>query len=230
MLPLQEESPWRYRTFYYSSSPSWHELQQLQVQHHQHIMSAIAPAADSNSNDSAISHADQQQTAVTSSGWVVPVQLQQRLLRRQQALLQLLSAANLQPTADMNMLASAQAVPVGMNSDQQATETRNRSSGCSCTASEAAGFANDPCLHSSSIAQRPRNHSRSCENNSSSIPGLRQQSSCSGLITVHSSANLFEGGTGCHMWDAGFLLAEFVLNNRSLFAGRAQAWCRRHTG
>jgi hypothetical protein len=40
------------------------------------------------------------------------------------------------------------------------------------------------------------------------------------LITVHSSANMFEGGTGCHMWDAGFLLAEFVLNNRQLFKGR----------
>jgi len=42
---------------------------------------------------------------------------------------------------------------------------------------------------------------------------------CSGLITIHSSDNMFEGGTGCHMWDAGFLLAEFVLNNPHLIAG-----------
>jgi hypothetical protein len=37
---------------------------------------------------------------------------------------------------------------------------------------------------------------------------------------------MFEGGTGCHMWDAGFLLAEFVLNNPHIFAGQglSRAW------
>jgi hypothetical protein len=184
-------------------------------------MSAIPPAANSNSNDRASDPAHEQ-SAAECSGWVLPVQLQQRLLRRQQALQQLLSGAHLQPAADTNMQACTPAVP-DMNSDQQAADARNSSNSCSCKASEAAGCADDPWLQPSSIAQRPRNHSRSCENNSSCNPGLRQQSGRSGLITVHSSANLFEGGTGCHMWDAGFLLAEFVLNNHSMFAGRGLA-------
>ena len=29
-----------------------------------------------------------------------------------------------------------------------------------------------------------------------------------GAVTVHTSLNLFEGGTGCHEWSAGFYLAE----------------------
>jgi hypothetical protein len=35
------------------------------------------------------------------------------------------------------------------------------------------------------------------------------------------STNLFEGGTGCHMWDAGFLLAEWLLNHQELITGAA---------
>lgn len=163
MAALQNESPWRYRTFYYSSSPSWHELQQLQVQHHSHIMAMTDPGHSSSSSSSPSDRAPychqagQQRAAASGSGWVVPAQLQQRLLRRQQALQQLLSAVHLrQSAADMPVTSASQ-----------------------------------------------------------------QAANSSGLITVHSSANMFEGGTGCHMWDAGFLLAEFVLNNRSLFAGGA---------
>jgi hypothetical protein len=37
------------------------------------------------------------------------------------------------------------------------------------------------------------------------------------------SANLFEGGTGCHMWDAGFLLAEWLLNHQELITGASFA-------
>ena len=42
-----------------------------------------------------------------------------------------------------------------------------------------------------------------------------------GLITLKLALNLFEGATGCHEWEAGFLLAEFVLSNPDLFAGEA---------
>ena len=47
----------------------------------------------------------------------------------------------------------------------------------------------------------------------SQAPGL------SGIITLKLATNLFEGGTGCHEWEAGFLLAEFVLSNPGLFEG-----------
>lgn len=40
-----------------------------------------------------------------------------------------------------------------------------------------------------------------------------------GLITLKLAVNLFEGATGCHEWEAGFMLAEFVLSNAGLFRG-----------
>eukprot|EP00798_Chlamydomonas_sp_ICE-L_P005273 gene5273-18510_t len=40
----------------------------------------------------------------------------------------------------------------------------------------------------------------------------------SGIITLHQSNNLLAGGTGCHAWEAGFLLAEFILGNPHLVA------------
>lgn len=40
-----------------------------------------------------------------------------------------------------------------------------------------------------------------------------------GLITLKLALNLFEGATGCHEWEAGFLLAEFVLSNPEVFRG-----------
>ena len=44
-----------------------------------------------------------------------------------------------------------------------------------------------------------------------------------GLITLKLALNLFEGATGCHEWEAGFLLAEFVLSNPGLFRGKTQS-------
>ncbi len=41
----------------------------------------------------------------------------------------------------------------------------------------------------------------------------------SGLITLKLATNLFEGGTGCHEWEAGFFLAEFVLSHPDVFKG-----------
>lgn len=43
-----------------------------------------------------------------------------------------------------------------------------------------------------------------------------------GLITLKLAMNLFEGATGCHEWEAGFLLAEFILSNPGVFKGRTQ--------
>lgn len=41
-----------------------------------------------------------------------------------------------------------------------------------------------------------------------------------GLIAVSASNNMLEGGTGCHDWQAGFVLAEFILSNADLFKGK----------
>jgi len=41
-----------------------------------------------------------------------------------------------------------------------------------------------------------------------------------GDLTLALSLNLFEGSTGCHAWEAGFFLAEFVFSQRVLFQGR----------
>ena len=44
------------------------------------------------------------------------------------------------------------------------------------------------------------------------------------LITARVSPNLFEGGTGCHEWAAGFFLAELVVSHGAeLFAGKRVA-------
>ena len=40
------------------------------------------------------------------------------------------------------------------------------------------------------------------------------------LITARVSPNLFEGGTGCHEWAAGFALAELVVSHARRFAGK----------
>lgn len=42
-----------------------------------------------------------------------------------------------------------------------------------------------------------------------------------GLVSLRVSDNLFAGGTGCHEWEAGFALAEYVLSCPGSFAGRA---------
>lgn len=42
------------------------------------------------------------------------------------------------------------------------------------------------------------------------------------FISLRVSQNLLEGGTGCHDWEAGFLLSEFILCHPSLFRGDAQ--------
>ena len=39
-------------------------------------------------------------------------------------------------------------------------------------------------------------------------------------MTLHLALNLFEGSTGCHEWEAGFFLAEFVLGNPGKFRGK----------
>ncbi len=44
-------------------------------------------------------------------------------------------------------------------------------------------------------------------------------------VTLRLSVNLLEGDTGCHEWEAGFHLAEFVLNNPSLVLGAPPALC-----
>ena len=40
-----------------------------------------------------------------------------------------------------------------------------------------------------------------------------------GFINLRLSHNIFEGSTGCHEWEAGFILAEFVLSHPSMFKG-----------
>jgi hypothetical protein len=44
-----------------------------------------------------------------------------------------------------------------------------------------------------------------------------------GLLALHASLNLLEGGTGCHEWEAGFFLAEWVLSHPQLVAGERAA-------
>lgn len=61
--------------------------------------------------------------------------------------------------------------------------------------------------------------------NSSSTLQINGNSSCCGLITLRLSLNLFEGGTGCHEWEAGFFLAEFIMNFPSLFQGHTICLC-----
>lgn len=40
-----------------------------------------------------------------------------------------------------------------------------------------------------------------------------------GVVTLRLSQNMFEGSTGCHEWEAGFFLAEYVLNHPELVRG-----------
>ena len=40
------------------------------------------------------------------------------------------------------------------------------------------------------------------------------------LMSLRLSENLFEGGTGCHDWEAGFLLAEFIKSHPDICKGK----------
>ena len=40
-----------------------------------------------------------------------------------------------------------------------------------------------------------------------------------GTITLRVSQNFLEGNTGCHQWEAGLFLAEYVLNHPELVKG-----------
>ena len=44
--------------------------------------------------------------------------------------------------------------------------------------------------------------------------------SYTGLLPLLSSQNILEGGTGCHEWEAGFYLSEYILNHAKYFAGK----------
>ena len=53
------------------------------------------------------------------------------------------------------------------------------------------------------------------------MPGTLATSgqSASGLITLYAANNMLAGSTGCHAWQASFLLAEYVLSNPAIFSG-----------
>lgn len=44
-----------------------------------------------------------------------------------------------------------------------------------------------------------------------------------GLIAVSVSRDILAGDTGCHEWEAGFFLSEYVLNNPDIFKGKHQS-------
>ena len=69
----------------------------------------------------------------------------------------------------------------------------------------------------------PRGHVSSCLAN---LPDVEADGSLNekdshtiGHLSLHMSEDMFEGSTGCHLWEAGSLLSEFVLNNPSIFKG-----------
>ena len=52
-----------------------------------------------------------------------------------------------------------------------------------------------------------------------------------GLLTLHVSKDMLAGGTGCHEWEAGLFLAEWVLSNAALFQGQhLSCICARRPG
>ena len=59
----------------------------------------------------------------------------------------------------------------------------------------------------------PQQLCRSCER---SMPFMGAQG---GSVTLRLAQNMFEGSTGCHEWEAGFFLAEYLLNRPDLVKG-----------
>ena len=53
-----------------------------------------------------------------------------------------------------------------------------------------------------------------CWGESMPVPGVQ-----GGSITLRLAQNMFEGSTGCHEWEAGFFLAEYLLNHPDLIKG-----------
>ena len=50
-----------------------------------------------------------------------------------------------------------------------------------------------------------------------------------GLLTLHVSKDMLAGGTGCHEWEAGLFLAEWVLSNSAMFQGQHSSSVRTQT-
>jgi hypothetical protein len=206
-----DASPWRYKTFYYSSSPSWEQLQQLQQQH---VANCRAACQQPHPTE------QQQQQGVGADGrqGLVPLAQLQQLQARQQLLSKLLVQAAGQKQHEACSLQSKQQHCQMMNGCRNRQQQQQQQEEVSMDASEqeqiqqANGNLQEQCNW---CCQPQQEHCYQQQQQQQQ----QQQRHCAGLVSVHMSANLFEGGTGCHMWDAGFLLAEWLLNHQRLVSG-----------
>lgn len=211
------------------------QLQQLQLQHCPHILSASSCRRTDTATLGFVSRADttdstqhssggvsidggEEQTEQQQAGWALPAHLQQRLQHRQQSMQQLLSAVQ------WPQLQQQQATTHGLSSAGDASHTSSSSSSSGNKADV------QPTSSSGTTVSNSQTHATGCCGSGNTAgttiatanPSGSSSACCgchAGLVTLHSSDNLFAGGTGCHMWDAGFLLAEFVFNHPQLFAG-----------
>lgn len=76
--------------------------------------------------------------------------------------------------------------------------------------------------------QRQRSRQQGKCEPASQLPPATAGDGRHGLLALHVSLALSEGGTGCHEWEAGFLMAEWVLSRPQLVAGVLR--CGRQAG
>ncbi len=108
---------------------------------------------------------------------------------------------------------SSDAIAAGVAVAKSSVANMRRRNGVNVPSGGSTGSSNgDGSTGNGSTGNGTSTSSGSAAKHSSSLP--------SGVMTLWVSDNLFEGGTGCHPWEAGFRLAEFVMSNPELFAGK----------
>lgn len=211
---------WSYKTYYYSDNPSWAQLQQL-VQPHATVVSAAA--GQGHEHVQPLTRRQQQQLwrqQQKQQHW----QQQQQQERQQKEQFNLHEQRSLSPRQlqqpSQQLLPSQQP---GQQSQQLDDTNQGHHDDCQqpqhhrqhgreqvvsdIHAGQASPTAAEPasCAVSSPLSAKPSSLSRA------------------GLISVAVSENLFEGSTGCYAWEAGYLLAEFVINCPHIFRGKQHA-------
>ncbi|GAX86543.1 hypothetical protein CEUSTIGMA_g13950.t1 [Chlamydomonas eustigma] len=104
--------------------------------------------------------------------------------------------------------------------DQQCPHDHNHSTSSegppSAVSSVSVSIASTTSSHSPLLRScDPGKDVQSCQHSSHKLSNLI------GSITLHACDNLLEGSTGCHPWEAGFSLAQYVLSYAEEFKGRS---------
>ena len=207
----QAANPWCYKTFYLSSQPSWHELQQLRATHAMQLAAHMEMMTQ---------HTEGEQLVRQSSpGQNQAVEVEKQGRQQQEAQGQ--QQGNLQEEKQWQEKQQQDSSEPQQQPDLQEQQHESTKQQWQQQRNPEAEQQHQRALRQEQQQQLPER--RQCH------PQQQQQQQgggdgggsglCPRLITVQVSDNIFQGSTGCSQWDAGFICGEFVVQHQHLFKG-----------